>query len=89
MLVLNIIALLLMVIGSLNLGLIGFFNYDVLGMIFGQAAEGTYSGLARFIFAIIGLAGVWGLSFFGRSKFLGQKSSGCCNGKNKDHHGNE
>ena len=53
------IVLLLMVIGSLNWGLIGFFQYNLLGDLFG----GAYSGFSRFVFAIIGLAGLYGISF--------------------------
>lgn len=58
----NIIALILIVIGALNWGLWGFFQFDVVAW----AAGGHYSWLSRTIYSIIGLAGVWGLSFFCR-----------------------
>ncbi len=51
------IAMLLMIIGSLNWGLIGFFQYDLISDLFG----GMSSGAARFIYAIVGLAGLYGI----------------------------
>lgn len=54
---LRFIALLLMVIGALNWGLIGFFQYDLVAKLFGgMSATG-----ARFIYGLIGLAGLCGL----------------------------
>ena len=54
---LRFIVMLLMVIGSLNWGLIGFFQYDLIGDLFG----GMSSGAARFIFALVGIAGLIGI----------------------------
>lgn len=53
------IAMLLLVVGGLNWGLVGFFQYDLVGDIFGGAS----SGLARFVFALVGLAGLYGIKF--------------------------
>lgn len=64
MFIINVLALLLSIIGALNLGLIGFFNYNFLNMIFGGEVTGTYMVLTRIVFAIIGLAGIWALSLF-------------------------
>jgi len=58
---LNTIALLLVVIGAINWGLIGFFNWDLVLAIF----AGSHVW-ARIVYAIVGLAGLWSLSFFGR-----------------------
>jgi len=58
-------ALLLMVIGSLNWGLWGFFQYDLVADLFG----GPSSGWSRFIYSLVGIAGLYGISFF----------FGCCN----------
>ncbi|HSX11338.1 MAG TPA: DUF378 domain-containing protein [Chlamydiales bacterium] len=55
--VVRFIVLLLMVIGSLNWGLVGFFGYDLISDIFG----GMMSMGARIIFALVGLAGLWGI----------------------------
>ncbi len=71
--------MLLVLVGAINWGLIGFFNYDLVSMIFGDPMQ-TYSTYARVVYAIVGIAGVWGLSFLGRLKGLG-----CCNHKKKDH----
>lgn len=59
---LNYIALILVVIGALNWALIGLFQFDLVGAIFG----GMTSMLSRIIFTIVGLAGLWSLTFFGR-----------------------
>lgn len=59
---LNYIALILIVIGALNWALIGLFQFDLVGSIFG----GMTSMLSRIIFTIVGLAGLWSLTFFGR-----------------------
>ena len=55
--VLRFIAMLLMVIGSLNWGLVGFFQYDLVADLFG----GVTAGFTRFIYALVGLAGLWGV----------------------------
>lgn len=55
--VLRFIVMLLMVIGSLNWGLVGFFQYDLIADIFG----GMSSTVARVLYALIGLAGLFGI----------------------------
>ena len=67
----NIIALILILIGALNWGLVGIFNHDLVASIFGKM-----SGLSRTVYSIVGLAGLWGLSFLGKWKAL-CCSSGC------------
>ncbi len=52
----------LAVIGALNWGLVGFFNFDVVRAIFGGQSSTDASGLSRVIYAIVGLAGL-GLAF--------------------------
>lgn len=71
--VINILALILIVIGALNWGLVGFFQFDFVAWIFG----GQDTWLTRLVFALVGLAGVWSLSFFGKCKAL----CGCCSSK--------
>lgn len=51
-------ALALAIIGAINWGLIGFFRFDLVAAIFG----GQAAGLSRFIYAIVGLAGLYCLS---------------------------
>lgn len=69
------IALLLMVIGSLNWGLIGFFGYDLISEIFG----GMMMTGARVIFAIVGLAGLYGIGLLCRCCGCGCKCGPGCN----------
>ena len=56
----DILALVLVVIGAVNWGIIGLFHVDLLGMLFG----GTYSVASRTIYSLIGLAGLWSISLF-------------------------
>ena len=54
---LRFVVMLLMVIGSLNWGLVGFFQYNLIADIFG----GNTAPMARIIFALVGLAGLLGI----------------------------
>jgi uncharacterized membrane protein YuzA (DUF378 family) len=56
------LALILVIIGAINWGLIGFFRYDLVSSIFG----GSYEVVSRVIFAVVGLAGIYAISFFFR-----------------------
>ena len=58
----DVIALILIIIGGINWGLIGFFRFDLVAAIFG----GTYSAASRVIYALVGIAALYGLSFFNR-----------------------
>ena len=52
---LNKIALILIIIGAINWGLVGIFSYDLVAYIFsGQAAVGS-----RIIYILIAIAGIW------------------------------
>lgn len=55
--VLNIITLILLIIGGLNWGLVGLFQFDLVAALFG----GQGAGLARIIYILVGLAAVWQL----------------------------
>lgn len=55
------IALTLVIIGCLNWGLIGFFNFDLVRMIFGDM-----TAISRIIYGIVGIAGIYAISYFGR-----------------------
>jgi uncharacterized membrane protein YuzA (DUF378 family) len=56
----NVIALILVIIGAINWGSIGLFGIDLVAMIFG----GQLSLMSRIIFTVVGLAGLWSISFF-------------------------
>ena len=53
--VLNNIALILTIIGGINWGSIGLFKFDIVAWICG----GQASVVARVIYTLVGLAGVW------------------------------
>ena len=53
--------LLLVVIGAINWGLVGFFKFDLVKTLFGDLTL-----FSRIIYAVIGLCGLYALSFFGR-----------------------
>lgn len=59
---LNIISLLLVIIGALNWGLIGIFEYDLVSSLFGEM-----SMLTRIIFVLVGIAGLYSITFFARN----------------------
>lgn len=46
------------IIGALNWGLVGFFNFNLVDAIFGGGSAETTSALSRVIYAIVGLAGL-------------------------------
>lgn len=61
--VMDYIAHILVIVGAVNWGLVGFFNYDLVGALFGGAA----SVISRCVFALVGLAGLYVISFFFRN----------------------
>lgn len=58
---LDYIALVLVVIGAVNWGLIGFFSFDLVKIIFGDMTL-----ISRIVYALVGVSGLYSLSFFGR-----------------------
>ncbi|MBP3308259.1 MAG: DUF378 domain-containing protein [Clostridia bacterium] len=54
----NRIALIIAIIGCLNWGLVGLFSFDLVAWI----AGGATSVLARIIYVIVALAGIWCVS---------------------------
>ena len=56
--------LILVIIGAINWGLIGFFQFDLVAWIFG----GMTAVWSRIIYAVVGLAGVWCISLFFRQE---------------------
>jgi uncharacterized protein len=46
------------IIGAVNWGLIGFFNWNLVDAIFGGGAREQTSALSRLIYSLVGLAGV-------------------------------
>ncbi|MEG2344323.1 MAG: DUF378 domain-containing protein [Anaerovoracaceae bacterium] len=62
MIFLRNLTLALIIIGALNWGLVGFFKYNLVTSIFGPNLE----IVSRIIFALVGLAGLYAISFFFR-----------------------
>jgi uncharacterized membrane protein YuzA (DUF378 family) len=60
----NRIALVLAIIGALNLGSAGIFGYNFLAHLFG----GTGTTATRVVFTLIGLAGLWCISMLFRER---------------------
>lgn len=58
----DVIVLSLIIIGAVNWGLIGFFRFDLIASIFG----GTYAAGSRIIYALVGLAALYGITFYNR-----------------------
>lgn len=52
------IALILVIIGAINWGLIGLFKFNLVDTIFG-----TMSALSRIIYTLVGLSGLWSIKF--------------------------
>lgn len=66
---LDVIALILTVIGGINWGLIGIFQFDLVAWLFG----GQDAILSRIIYTLVGIAAVWCISFLFRDNDLIEK----------------
>jgi uncharacterized membrane protein YuzA (DUF378 family) len=60
---LDAIALLLVIIGAVNWGLIGFFQFDLVAALFGEM-----SAISRVIYALVGIAGLYAISFYAKDR---------------------
>jgi uncharacterized membrane protein YuzA (DUF378 family) len=58
--------LVLVLIGAINWGLVGFFKFDLVEAIFGNMTI-----ISRIIYALVGIAGIYLLSLFGRIRGFG------------------
>ena len=56
------IALILSIIGSLNWGLVGLFQFDLVAWLFG----GQGAVFSRIVYTLVGLAGLWCISLLFR-----------------------
>ena len=56
------LSLILIIIGALNWGLIGLFQFDLVASLFG----GMSAIISRVIYTIVGLAGIWGITLLFR-----------------------
>jgi len=65
--VVNVIALILVVIGGLNWGLVGLFDYNLVDAIFGVG-----SAVSRVIYAVVGVAALYEIVVMVTSRAGGQ-----------------
>lgn len=69
--VLDRIALILVVIGALNWGIIGLFGLDLVAFIFG----GQMAVISRVIYALVGLGGLWCVSLLFRERVTSEAAA--------------
>jgi uncharacterized membrane protein YuzA (DUF378 family) len=67
--IMDTLALILSIVGSLNWGLVGIFQFDLVAWLFG----GQDSVVSRIIYTLVGLAGLWCISLLFRK---GQRVEG-------------
>lgn len=59
--VIDYIALVLVIIGAINWGLIGLFGFDLVATLFG-----SMSVVSRIVYTLVGIAGLWSIRFFAK-----------------------
>jgi uncharacterized membrane protein YuzA (DUF378 family) len=55
--IVNIVTLVLVIVGAVNWGLVGFFQFDLVAALFG----GPQAALARIVYVLVGLSGLYQL----------------------------
>ncbi len=63
---LDYFVLALVIIGAINWGLIGFFQFNLVSFLFGDMTL-----LSRIVYAVVGIAGLYVISMFGRIGSIG------------------
>jgi len=64
------LALILVIVGALNWGLIGFFGFDLVATIFG----GQGALISRIVYGLVGLAGIWCITLLFREDAVTSRS---------------
>lgn len=59
--ILNAVVLTLVIIGAINWGLIGLFNFNLVEMIFGGIPF-----LLKLIYILVGISGIWSIAFYSK-----------------------
>lgn len=59
--IINTIALILVIVGGLNWGLVGLFKFNLVDFLFGEG-----SILARLVYILVGIASLWCISLFAK-----------------------
>jgi uncharacterized membrane protein YuzA (DUF378 family) len=60
---LNLITLILVIVGGLNWGLVGMFEFDLVAALFG----GQQAAIARIVYILVGLSALWQLVPFSKA----------------------
>ena len=55
---LNVVALILVIVGALNWGLVALFEWDLVAEVFGETF-GTTNAATRIVYGLVGLAGLY------------------------------
>jgi len=65
----NIISLLLVIVGGLNWGLVGLFDFDLVSAIFGNGAAetATSSAVSRVVYVVVALSAIWQIGALART----------------------
>lgn len=64
------IALLLTIVGAINWGLIGFFNFNLVAAIFGEA-----TALSRIVYGLVGIAGLINLGLLFKPDLVRERAT--------------
>ncbi|MCI8401213.1 MAG: DUF378 domain-containing protein [Lachnospiraceae bacterium] len=64
---LDYLILAIVIIGAVNWGLIGFFQFNLVSFLFGEMTM-----FARIVYAVVGIAGLYVISMFGRVSSAGE-----------------
>lgn len=59
---LNMVTLFLLIVGGVNWGLVGLFNFDLVAALFGAG-----SAIARIVYVLVGLSALWQIMPLGRA----------------------
>lgn len=61
----NAIVLTLIIVGGLNWGLVGLFNFNLVDALFGTASASWFT---RIIYILVGVSAIFAFAFYGRGK---------------------
>ena len=64
----DIVSLILVIVGAVNWGLVGFAKFDLVAWIFG----GQTASFSRVVYALVGLAGLWCVTLLFRRRETGR-----------------
>jgi uncharacterized membrane protein YuzA (DUF378 family) len=67
---LNLITLLLVIVGGVNWGLIGAFDFDLVAALFGEG-----SAISRLVYILVGLSALWQIVPFVKALQVGEVSA--------------